>query len=80
MYTPLGGGNFAKTNRYIRMLDRRRGELPEIANQKWAEGRGAKKMLKRAGNQSKSDELRAINLKKKMETRKKAGLVDLLLR
>lgn len=80
MYTPLGGGNFAKSNRYIQMLDRRRGELPEIANQKWAEGRGAKKMLKRAGNQSKSDELRAINLRKKMEARKKAGLVDLLLR
>lgn len=80
LFTPLGTGRFSRTAAYVPMLQRKRGDLPSYANEKWANGRGARKMVARGENQAKSDAARIINLNKKIEARKKAGLVDLLQR
>lgn len=68
--TPHGAGRFCKTTKYIPLLERRRGDLPEVANRKWAEGRGKDKMAVRAGNKAKSDAERAVNLEKKAEAKR----------
>lgn len=69
--TTHGAGRFSAAQSYIPLLERPRGELPEVTNKKWAEGKGALKMLKREEVRGVSDALRAVNLGKKAEAKKR---------
>ncbi|GAA5994675.1 pseudouridine synthase DEG1 [Rhodotorula paludigena] len=66
-FTPLGAGRTAKTTSFIPLLQRKRGELPETLNARWAAGRGAQRMKRRKDNQDESDKTREVNLKIKAE-------------
>lgn len=68
--TPHGAGRHSTVLNYVPLLQRPRGELPEIINQKWAEGRGAQRMKKRAEDKERSDSSRSINLEKKAKAKK----------
>ncbi|GAA6039146.1 hypothetical protein JCM8097_005348 [Rhodosporidiobolus ruineniae] len=67
VFTPNGAGRTTKTTSYIPLLQRKRGELPETLNARWAAGRGAQRMQRRKDNQDESDKLREVNLKIKAE-------------
>lgn len=69
--TSHGAGRFSAAQSYIPLLQRPRGELPEVTNRKWAEGKGALKMLKREEVRENSDAVRAVNLSKKAAAKKK---------
>lgn len=64
-FTPNGAGRSHKTGSYIPLFKRKRGELPEALNERWAQGRGARRMKRREENQEQADALRAVNLAKK---------------
>lgn len=68
-FTPNGAGRSSKTASYTPLLDRKRAELPEELNRRWAEGRGQLRMLRREENQERADALREVNLAKKAAAR-----------
>jgi tRNA pseudouridine38/39 synthase len=64
-FTPNGAGRSSKTANYIPVLNRKRGELPEVMNARWAEGRGARRMARREDDRERADAAREVNLAKK---------------
>ncbi|KAI5475673.1 pseudouridylate synthase [Pseudohyphozyma bogoriensis] len=72
VYTPHGAGQYFKSSGHVPMMRRQRADLPEEINRKWAEGRGAVKMARRAANQEQADALRVINLARREEARRLA--------
>ncbi|GAA5871418.1 hypothetical protein JCM8547_002660 [Rhodosporidiobolus lusitaniae] len=66
-FTPVGAGKTAKTTSFIPLLQRKRGELPDTLNARWAAGRGKQKMQRRKDNQEEADKVREVNLKIKAE-------------
>ncbi|GAA5906715.1 hypothetical protein JCM6882_003281 [Rhodosporidiobolus microsporus] len=75
-FTPLGAGRTAKTTSYIPLLTRKRGELPETLNARWAAGRGAQRMQRRKDNQEESDKAREVNLRIKAEAFEEAKRLE----
>lgn len=67
VFTPVGAGKVARTTSYTPVLDRKRGETPDVINARWAQGRGAQKMQRRKDNQEAADKTREVNLKIKAE-------------
>jgi len=76
IYTPLGAGTTAKTSKYIPLLSRKFGELPETLNARWAAGRGQQRMQRREDNQEEGNRLREINLKIKAEAHREAKRLE----
>lgn len=77
VFTPLGAGNFGRTTCYLPLLKRQRSDAPHLANQKWAAGRGRKKMESRSERAVESGKVREVNLLKKTAAREKAGMAKL---
>lgn len=71
-FTPNGAGRSHKTGAYIPLLKRKRGELPETLNERWAQGRGARRMQRRDENREESNALREVNLAKKAAAKAEA--------
>lgn len=71
-FTPNGAGRSHKTGSYIPLFKRKRSELPETLNERWAKGRGARRMKRREENQEAADALRVVNLAKKAAAREEA--------
>ncbi|BGP31513.1 pseudouridine synthase deg1 [Rhodotorula toruloides] len=67
LFTPVGAGKVARTTSYTPVLERKRGETPDVINARWAQGRGAQKMQRRKDNQEAADKTREVNLKIKAE-------------
>lgn len=65
VFVPVGAGQTVKTSSYIPLLERKRGDPPEVANANWAKGRGARRMVEREARQEEADRVREINLAKK---------------
>ncbi|KAK4057767.1 pseudouridine synthase deg1 [Microbotryomycetes sp. JL221] len=79
-YTPNGAGRYSKRSGYVPLLARQRGEPPEVANEKWANGRGAKQMAQRLANQEEADVAREEKMaKKRLAFAEKARLAQLEL-
>lgn len=70
-HTPHGAGRSSKTIKYTPLLRRKRADTPEVANRKWAEGRGKGRMEMREKNQERSDETRKESLRKKEVVRER---------
>ncbi|GAA6058272.1 hypothetical protein JCM3770_004334 [Rhodotorula araucariae] len=75
-FTPLGAGLHARTTSYTPLLARPRGELPETLNARWAAGRGAQRMRRRAENQDEADRVREVNLRIKADALERARRAD----
>ncbi|GAA5841117.1 hypothetical protein JCM11251_008022 [Rhodosporidiobolus azoricus] len=75
-FTPTGAGRTVKTTSYIPLLSRKRGELPETLNARWAAGRGAQRMQRRKDNQEESDRAREVNLRIKAEAFEEARRLE----
>ncbi|BGO98870.1 Pseudouridine synthase [Rhodotorula toruloides ATCC 204091] len=67
LFTPVGAGKVARTTSYTPVLERKRGETPDVINARWAQGRGAQKMQRRKDNQEAADKTREVHLKIKAE-------------
>lgn len=64
-YTPIGAGRSFKTSSYIPLLERKRGDVPEVANANWAKGRGARRVERREARSDEAGRIREVNLAKK---------------
>ncbi|EMD35013.1 hypothetical protein CERSUDRAFT_85755 [Gelatoporia subvermispora B] len=46
---PTGAGSYSRTASYVPLLQRKRGDLPEVINERWRLGKGAKRFAARMG-------------------------------
>ncbi|KAM0789068.1 hypothetical protein ACM66B_003131 [Microbotryomycetes sp. NB124-2] len=64
-YTPNGAGRFSRRATYVPLLQRVRGDSPEVVNERWALGRGAEQMAQRAANSERNEAAREVKMAKK---------------
>ncbi|KAK4046294.1 pseudouridine synthase deg1 [Microbotryomycetes sp. JL201] len=64
-YTPNGAGKFSRRTTYVPLLQRKRGDSPEMVNERWAKGRGAEQMAQRAANREQNEAARELKMAKK---------------